>query len=256
MPVGRDRAGSGLHPGRNQLVNDQTYFTWDLTKVAAREVISTVRAGMAPISRFIPLPEANPRPGLPPVLLVHGYLGHKEMLRPMARRLLREGFPKVERLGYPSTRLSIEDIIERIAQAATGLGSPIDVIGHSMGAVAVRAWLKCYGGARYVRRFVALGGPHLGTSHYRFVPGPIRPVMDPDGAWVKRLSEGDEPVPMLVVRARYDHQVFPPIRGHIAGTREVVLSGIGHNGLLWSRKAQDAAVEFLLADDSPEGGAG
>jgi len=231
-------------------LTDASFPTWDVTRVAARELISTVRAGLAPVARWLPLPDARPKVDLPPVVLVHGFLGHPDMLRPLARRLIREGFPRVERPRYFSTRLPLEAIVEQVAETVRSLGDgPVDLVGHSLGAVACRTWLKCFGGAEHVRRFVALGGPHAGTSFYRFVPPWLRPAMDPRGPWVRRLAEGLEPVPTLVVRARYDHQVFPPIRGAIAGAHEVVLHGIGHNGLLWSRAAQDAVVAFLLADE-------
>jgi pimeloyl-ACP methyl ester carboxylesterase len=219
--------------------------------VTVREVMSTLRAGLAPAIRWLPMPEATPDPRRRPVVLVHGFMGHPDMLRPMAVRLLSEGFPRAERMQYPSTRLPLESIAERVGEFVAGLGvdGTVDLVGHSLGAIACRAWIKCFGGASKVRRFVALGGPHAGTSFYRIVPPWLRPAFDPRGPWVRRLAEGPEPVPTLVVRARYDHQVFPPMRGAIAGAREVVLHGIGHNGLLWSKAAQDAVVAFLQEDE-------
>ena len=242
----RDRRDGSYAP-----LTDASHPTWDLTRVTVRELISTIRAGLAPAVRWVPLPAGTPDPNKHPVLLIHGFMGHPDMLRPMAVRLLQEGFPRVERMQYPSTRLPLESIALRIAAFVDGLGidGRIDVVGHSLGAVATRAWMKCFGGASKVRRFVALGGPHAGTSFYRVVPPWLRPAFDPRGPWVRRLAEGPEPVPTLVVRARYDHQVFPPMRGAIAGAREVVLHGIGHNGLLWSKQAQDAVVSFLGEED-------
>jgi len=222
--------------------------------VVAREVLSTLRTGLLPLARLRALPSPDPRPELRPVVLVHGFLGHPEMFRPLTWRLLEEGFPQVVRVAYPSTRLHLEEIVEEIAARVADLGHrrKVDLVGHSLGAVACRAWLKAFGGAKHVERFVSLGGPHAGTSFYRLVPRPLRPAMDPRGPWVQRLSEGREPVPTVVIRARYDHQVFPPQRGAIPGAREVVLHGFGHNGLLWSPEAHDAVIQALteeLPDD-------
>jgi pimeloyl-ACP methyl ester carboxylesterase len=173
-------------------------------------------------------------------------MGHPDMLRALERRLRKAGWHRVIRVGYPSHRLSLEQIAQRIDQAATPLaaGSKIDLVGHSLGAVACRAWLKAFGGHRFVRRFVSLGGPHGGTKLYRLTPPTLWPVLDPEGPWVKRLAEGPEPVPTTHIRARYDHQVLPP-RPVQLDALEVVLNRVGHNGLLWSRDAHAAVLKAL-----------
>lgn len=220
----------------------------DVAQTALREAAATLRSGLWPFARLRPMPAARPREGRKPVVLVHGYMGHREMLRPLARALLADGVPAAHRVGYPSLWLDMDQIVQRIADVAIPAAEEhgqIDLVGHSLGAVACRAWLKRRGGARYVRRFISLGGPHAGTSLYRFVPGPVRAVFDPRGRWVEALAEGEEPVPTLVIRARYDHQVFPPIRAAIPGVTERVLNGFGHNGLLWSPEAHGHAAAFL-----------
>lgn len=217
--------------------------------VAARELAATLRSGVHPLLRPRRLPDALPREGQPPVLLVHGYMGHAGMLQPLARALRAAGTGETHALDYPSMRWSLERIVDHLAERALAMerdhSGPIDLVGHSLGAVACRAWLKAFGGASHVRRFVSLGGPHAGTSLYRLVAGPLRPVFDPDGPWVRRLAEGPEPVPTTVVRARYDHQVFPPTRAAIPGVAEVVVSGHGHNGLLWAPEAHAAVAHAL-----------
>jgi pimeloyl-ACP methyl ester carboxylesterase len=215
-------------------------------RVLASEALASVRTALFPLARLHPLPAPGAPCGRPPILLVHGFMGHRDMLRPLARRLLREGWTDVVRLGYPSTREDLEAVVARIDAAAASLGGgAIDLVGHSLGAVAARAWIRAGGGAARVRRFVSLGGPHAGTSLYRFAPAVIRPALDPRGPWVERLSVGPEPVPTWVIRARYDHQVLPPLRASLPGARETILDGHGHNGLLWSRAAHDAVIRAL-----------
>ena len=219
--------------------------------VAARELGVMVRTALWPLAKLHPLPKpdttASPRP---PVVMVHGYMGHPQFFRPITRRLLEEGWRHTESIGYPSLLWSLERIISRIDETVDRLtaehGGPVDVIGHSLGAVAMRAWLKLHGGAPKVRKFISLGGPHEGTDMYKLVVGPLRKVFDPDGVIVKQLNEGEEPVPTTVIRARYDHQVFPPHRARIDGALEHIVDAYGHNGLLWSRKTHDIAVATLL----------
>lgn len=222
----------------------------DIARVAAGEVAVTLRSAAWPLARLRPMPSPRPGAGHPPVLLVHGYLGHAEMLRPLARRLLEEGWSHVERVSYPSWRWSLPEIEGHVLDHLRRLHArhgPVDLVAHSLGAVACRALLKEGGGAPYVRRFVSLGGPHHGTSWYRVVPGPLRSVFDPRGDLVARLNQGPEPVPTRVIRAAYDHQVFPPHRASLEGVDEVVVRAWGHNGLLWSREAQNAVIEALRA---------
>lgn len=188
------------------------------------------------------------------MILVHGYLGHPDMFRPLQRRLYTAGIGRVVRVGYPSTRFTLDQIAHRIEEAVRPIAEAhgrVDLVGHSLGAVACRAWLKVFGGASSVRRFVSLGGPHAGTALYRLAPPTLWDVLDPAGPWVVRLAQGAEPVPTTVIRSRYDHQVLPPVRAALPGVREIVLSGHGHNGLLWSKTAHLAVIEVLTEPDEP-----
>lgn len=217
--------------------------------VATRETVATVRSALFPLARLhrmAPPGHVHRRP----VLLVHGFLGHPDMFRPLRRRLHVEGWQTVVGVRYPSTQLRLPQIVARIDGAARTLAAdgPIDVVAHSLGAVSTRAWLREFGGAALVRRFISLGGPHAGTTLHPLVPAVLSDVLDPDGYWVRRLaSDGREPVDTVVIRARYDQQVFPPERASLPGIREVVLQGHGHNSLLWSNSAHSAVVDALRA---------
>lgn len=217
-----------------------------LPVVLAGEIVNSVRTAFFPLSRLHALPGPGPDRGRPPAVLVHGYLGHPDMMRPLERRLRREGYNDVVRVRWDSLGHDIDDIVGRIDESVGPFDGPVDLVGHSLGAVACRAFLH-RGGASSVRHFVSLGGPHAGTAMYRFVPGPLRHVLDPDGAFVASMRSDAEPVPTTVVRARWDHQILPPVRASLPGAREWVLDGVGHNGLLWSRKAHDAVVSALGA---------
>lgn len=218
--------------------------------LATTEAIATLRCACWPLARLLhrlPNPPASERL---PVVLVHGYLGHPDMFRPLTRRLYAAGFGTVVRVGYPSTRTPLDRIAARIEEVVRPLVADhgaVDLVGHSLGAVACRAWLKAFGGAGHVRRFVSLGGPHAGTAMFRLAPPALWEVLDPGGPWVRRLAEGEEPVPTTVIRARYDHQVVPPVRAALPGAEEVILPVHGHNGLLWSRTAHQAVIRALSA---------
>jgi triacylglycerol lipase len=217
-------------------------------RAALSETVATLRSAGWPIARLVhPLPTPPPSPR-PPVVLVHGFLGHPDVFRPLTRRLHAAGFSTVVAVGYPSTRLHLDEIAARVGETVGPLArarGPVHLVGHSLGAVACRAFVKVFGGAPQVRSFVSLGGPHAGTALWRLAPPVLWDVLRPDGPWVRRLAEGPEPVPTVVIRSAYDQQVLPPVRAHLPGVEEHLLAGTGHNGLLWSRTAHAAVLRAL-----------
>ena len=220
-----------------------------LPGVVLRELGASIRAACWPLAGLQTL-RANRAPKRGPVVLVHGYLGHGNLLRPLAQRLMNEGYGPVAIVDYPSTRLGLGAIANRIRQVIEQLPSEgkVYLIGHSLGAVACRYYLKRMDGGKNVQHFVSLGGPHAGTRWYWMCPPKLRQALKPDGEVVQGLQTGPEPVPVTVVRARYDHQVFPPERASLQGATEVLIHGHGHNGLLWAPEAHAAIVHALQAD--------
>ncbi|MEQ1566845.1 MAG: alpha/beta fold hydrolase [Myxococcota bacterium] len=184
------------------------------------------------------------------MVLVHGLFAHPGVFATLERRLAAAGIDRIETVAYPWLDITLDRIAARIDAVARPLAEvrgPIDLVGHSLGAVACRAWIKRFGGAPFVRRFVSLAGPHGGTSLYPLAPPGLRDALDPRGSWVRMLAADPEPVPTTVIRSRYDHQVLPPVRAALSGATEIVLTTYGHNGLLFSAAAHDALLGVLGA---------
>lgn len=222
-------------------------------RTVASEVIATVRSAGWPVARWVhPLPRP-PVGDRRPVVLLHGFLGHPDVFRPLVRRLYAAGFPIVAAPRYASTRLPLDGVVAALAAAVEPLAEahgPVHLVGHSLGAVACRAYVKVFGGEGRVASFVSLGGPHAGTALWRVAPPVLWDVLRPGGPWPRRLAEGPEPVRTTVIRSVYDQQVLPPVRAHLPGAEEHLLSGTGHNGLLWSRSAHDVCVRVLVEADT------
>jgi triacylglycerol lipase len=216
-----------------------------LASTIATEVVATVRTGLFVFGRLDPMPEPRPQPGLLPVVLVHGFLGHPDMLRPLERRLIREGFPAVHKVGYASFGTDIDDILARIDAAAAAIDGDFHLVGHSLGGLSSRYWLTDPAKSARVRHYVAIGTPFGGTSLYRLVPGRLREALNPRGQVVAAATQAPPAVPTTVIRARHDHQIVPADRSRCEGVADITIEGHGHNALLWARPVHDHVVAAL-----------
>ncbi len=105
------------------------------------------------------------------VLLVHGFVCNRGFWNPWMRRLRAAGVPFIA-VNLEPVFGSIDDYVTTLADAArrlhdaTGL-APL-VVAHSMGGLAVRAWLHDAAGAAAAHHVITIGTPHRGTWLARF----------------------------------------------------------------------------------------
>ncbi|MFN9774075.1 MAG: esterase/lipase family protein, partial [Burkholderiales bacterium] len=130
-----------------------------------------------------------------PVLLIHGYFCNRALWRPMAARLAAAGHA-VEALDLEPPFASIDDYAPRIADAVEALrvstgAARVALVGHSMGGLAARAYLRAFGDDA-VACVVTLGTPHHGTVHASFGRGRNVRQMRRDSDWLRALA-ADEP---------------------------------------------------------------
>jgi triacylglycerol lipase len=215
-------------------------------RLVANEAASTLRCALHSLEGFRPpTPMLQPKP-LPRVLLVHGFMGSPKMFYPMARHLLSQGVPEVRFAAYPSTTYRLEQIIDHL-ESTVGEDTevPWNMVGHSVGAVAIRAWLKQRNSAPPVDRFVALGAPFHGTQWHFVAPKNLKEALDPQANWVQQLNEGPEPPGFQIIRARHDQNVRPSHSASLPGVEETILDHVGHNGLINHPKAIRAVWRAL-----------
>lgn len=202
-----------------------------------------------------PLPTAvPPDPDRVPVLLIHGFLCNQAVWRPMARRLARRGH-SVAAVTLTPAFGSIDDYSAQIAGAVNTLraqagGSRIAVIGHSMGGLAARAWLRNAGpdADDSVAAVITLGTPHGGTLQARHARLPNVLQMRRNSDWLQALR-ADEPAEryrrFTVIRSWQDNVVIPQGAQTLAGARDIALTGIGHLGLACHPQAMEHVCEAL-----------
>lgn len=199
------------------------------------------------IPDFLP-PDARGRRG---VLLVHGFVCNRALWNPWLQRLRRSSVPVVAVNLEPvfgsidDYAAAIEAGVQRL-EAATGL-APV-IVAHSMGGLAVRAWLRAAGADERVHRVVTIGSPHGGTWLGRFGRTTNTRQMNRGSRWLRQLW-ADEP------RERYgrftcfyshcDNIVFPPSTATLPGADNRHLEGWSHVHLAFNPAVFDEVRRWL-----------
>lgn len=161
-----------------------------------------------------------------PVILVHGFIGGYG-LTPwfvMKDRLVRDGWRRdwIFEIYYkdPVFASNVQNAKELAAFVQYVLqktgASKVDLVGHSMGGLSSRYYIKFLGGAAYVDDYVSLGTPQHGTGLANI---PLLPYlsagaleMRPGSDFMNKLNSGDETPGSVHYRAIYsyiDELVFP-----------------------------------------------
>ena len=211
----------------------------DLLRAWAGEVVAAWRV----FSRDQPLfadaePDVPATPGRTGVLLVHGYFCNRGVWRPW--------LPRLRALGVPCTALTLEPafgriddwvpVIERaVADLQRRTGRPPLVVAHSMGGLAVRAWLAAQADAAVADarlcHVLTIGTPHHGTWLARFGHGPNVRQMRRHNPWLVALAAVETPQR----RARFtcfhghaDNIVFPATTATLADAENIHLPAVAH----------------------------
>lgn len=171
------------------------------------------------------------------LLFVHGFLCN--------RAVWNGWYPRLRALDVPYLGVSMEPVFgsideyaEQIDSAVRELtegtgGRPPLIVAHSMGGLAVRAWLRSCGPSALgrVHRVVTLGTPHRGTALVKLgVCANVR-EMAPNSEWLRRMA-ACEPRELqqkfICVYSRYDNVVFPVESAWLHGAERVEIPACAH----------------------------
>ncbi len=193
-----------------------------------------------------------------PVLLVHGYgcnSGYWVRLLPLldAERI-SHATVDLEPIGgdIDAYAAQVQRAVEQLC-AASGQGQ-VAIVGHSMGGLVARAWMRACGTAQ-VARVITLGTPHHGTALAGFGPGANARQMrwsrtDGASAWLQRLGAGEDPATRALLTSLYSHHdniVAPQLSSVLPGARHVAFGGVGHVALGGNRRVLAEVMRELSA---------
>ncbi len=177
-----------------------------------------------------------------PVLLIHGWACNSGYWHAMSRAFQHANIthhavdlePVLADIDSYATM--IHDAVETLCRDS-GQSTAVIIVGHSMGGLAARAYLRRHGYER-VAQLITLGSPHHGTTLANFGRGMnSRQMHWRDGrpsAWLCRLNEEEDPAVRARIVSIYSHHdniVAPQISSHLEGARNIEYQGIGHVAL-------------------------
>jgi triacylglycerol lipase len=198
--------------------------------------------------------DAKGRRGL---ILVHGFVCNRGLWNPWWPKLRAAGVPciavnlepvfgSIDR--YPAV---IEDAVQRMTQAT---GRPPLLVAHSMGGLAVRAWLREHDDDARVHGVVTIGSPHHGTWLGRFGYAPNAQQMRWQSRWLLQLAAA-EPAQryrrFTCFWGHCDNIVFPASTATLPGADNRHLRGHAHVHLLRHPQVLDTVLR-RLAEDEPQ----
>jgi len=183
-----------------------------------------------------------------PVLLVHGYICNHRVWDKVARALHHAGHP-VLAITLEPLFTSIEDYTTQIQQAvqqlqqATG-AAQVALVGHSMGGLVIRAWLRQHGNA-VVAKIVTLGTPHQGTRIAAWSLAANVTQMAWHSPCLQALQASENRTTrqlMHIALTRHDNIVYPQREQVLEGSDVTEFEGVGHLELC----LDDRVIGWLL----------
>lgn len=169
-----------------------------------------------------------------PVVLVHGYMCNHRLWDTIATELRARGHD-VMAVDMEPLFASIDDYAPTLESAVQALlahsgQQQVALVGHSMGGLAIRAWLRARGTAR-VARVITLGTPHAGTQVPQHFSTPNGRQMAWGSAWLRALAESETRAVLQLFRIALtpqDNIVYPQRAQVLQGVTPTVFEGIGH----------------------------
>ena len=176
------------------------------------------------------------------VVFIHGFICNRGFWTPWLSHL------KKHRRAFIAINLepvfgSINDyalpIDEAVRQVTLDTGLPPLVVCHSMGGLAVRAWLRHANADDRVHHIITIGSPHHGTWFGRFSFMTNARQMCLSNAWLGQLAADEPPQRYKLFTCYYsncDNIVLPASSATLAGADNRLIAGAAHVALAFDQQ--------------------
>lgn len=178
-----------------------------------------------------------------PILFLHGVLHNRSAFVYMIQKLALKGWQNFEQLNLFTSLHSIARMAEQTKRAVERVlsrydASQVDIVAHSMGGIIARYFVQKLGGDTVVRNLVTLGTPHQGTKWFSYSILPQLRELRPESHTIRSLNALPVPVctQVISISGSLDICIQPKQGAFWEGVRNIQLQGLGHAGLLFSRR--------------------
>ena len=195
----------------------------------------------------LPLPPRGRRG----VVLVHGFACNRGFWNPWMRQLRRQGIPFIAVnlepvFGSVDDYAAATDAAVRRLEAHTGM-APV-IVGHSMGGLAIRAWLRAIDDDARAHRVITIGSPHHGTWLARFALSRNARQMRLGSDWLTALAATETPSRYRRFTCFYGHcdnVVVPAASATLSGADNRHVAGTAHVQLAFEGAVFDEVARWL-----------
>lgn len=195
------------------------------------------------------------------VVFIHGFVCNRGFWHPWMRELRRLGVPYVS-VNLEPVFGSIDDyvpLIEQAVQRVEALGGRApQLVCHSMGGLAARAWLAADGAnpAR-VQRVLTIGSPHHGTWLGQFSHLPNGRQMRLNSPWLQALANNEAQhaseatyQTFICWYSNTDNIVFPASTATLPGADNRLVPGAAHVAMAFHPKVMRESLALLASGAS------
>lgn len=196
-----------------------------------------------------------------PVLLVHGYGCNSGYWHSMSKALLQAHITH-SAIDMEPVIGSIDDYVPQIHEAVEHLCSEtghekLVIVAHSMGGLAVRAYLRDHGSHR-VAKVITLGTPHHGTALAHFGVGLNTKQMrwtatEQEGIssdWLRALAARENGLVYHLFVSMFSHHdniISPQTSSYLEGAENIAFHAIGHVALALDPVVQAHVIREIRA---------
>lgn len=212
----------------------------------AREAKAIARqALLLPLDAARPVVPAGVRDGDHVVVFLHGLFASAGVLRPMRLRLAQKlataalSYPPGPGAGSVTERLA--RLLDQLPQKAL-----IQIVGHSLGGIVARHYAVTSGDERVIST-VALASPFGGVRGVERLRFDGARDLHRDSDVLRGLRHTESRVPHLSVFAGDDRLTAQREEHALPGAEVHVIDGVGHNAVLFDRRAIELVERRVLS---------